>query len=310
MKQFIERLFEVLTYAGIAQGFFVTLLLNNKSVRRSRANLFLSILLLAISFSIMHMMYAGQVLSHFSVRVYHVGDPTFFLIAPMLWFYTQELTGRRVNWSFKLWLHFSPFLIIIFASLYLNRFPLDHPVINYLAHHQRLIFIFFWIFVIIQFSCYLYFVHRRWQTYQSMIEQEVSNTENVNISWVRFFMGIFLFINLFFLVTLFVLIHMSNMFQLYKSVPVIFSLSVFALGYRGILQKEIFSQSRLTEVVSKPSENNMAKNTDQQQLVNRLVQYMAERKPYLDAELTLSSLAKDLGLSRSLLSQVINEGVG
>ena len=46
------------------------------------------------------------------------------------------------------------------------------------------------------------------------------------------------------------------------------------------------------------------------ELINRLLNYMQEKKPYLDAELTLSSLAKDLSISRSQLSALINEGMG
>ena len=75
---FLEKLSLVLTYAGIVQGVFVTLLLNNKSVRGSRANLFLSILLLAMSFSVLHIMFAGKVITHFSIQSYSLGDPTFF----------------------------------------------------------------------------------------------------------------------------------------------------------------------------------------------------------------------------------------
>jgi AraC-like DNA-binding protein len=37
---------------------------------------------------------------------------------------------------------------------------------------------------------------------------------------------------------------------------------------------------------------------------------MIEKKPFLDSELTLSSLAKDLNMSRSQLSQLINDGIG
>jgi len=65
----------------MAQGFFVALLLNSRNVKKSRANIFLSVLLISLSFSIAHILYAGQVISHLSVKVYSVGDPTFLLIA-------------------------------------------------------------------------------------------------------------------------------------------------------------------------------------------------------------------------------------
>ena len=307
MATFIEQLFLVLSYAGIVQGFFVAFLLSNKGIRESRANLFLAILLLAMSFSILHFMYAGQVISHFAIKTYPLGDPTFFLIAPLLWFYTQELTGHKIGWSFGLVLHFIPFSTLIFFSILLRNFRFDTPLLTYLDDHSRWISGLFWSFVVVQLAGYLFFINKRWLAYQQLMQQEVSNTENVTIAWVRFFMGVFLFINFFFLVILLVKIHRGNMFWIYRTIPVLFSLSIFALGYKGVLQKEIVHRNEPENSLPAPDSNVRKPDTE---LINRLLLYMDEKKPYLDSELTLSSMAKDLSLSRSLLSQLINEGVG
>src|SRR4051812_47224262 len=117
LQEFSDRLFVILVNGGIVLGAFVILLLNNKGVRKTRANTFLSILLAALTFSIFHLRYAGDVVSHFSVKVFPVGDPTFLVIAPLLWFYIVELTGGRIQINFKTLAHFLPFLIIIFCSL-------------------------------------------------------------------------------------------------------------------------------------------------------------------------------------------------
>jgi len=63
------------------------------------------------------------------------------------------------------------------------------------------------------------------------MRQEVSNTENINISWVKFFMAVFLVINIFFFIGLFIIIHFDYMMWLWKAAGIVFSLSVFALGY-------------------------------------------------------------------------------
>jgi AraC-like DNA-binding protein len=306
----LQQLFLILTYAGIALGLFVVLLLNNRSIKKSRANLFLSILLLCLSFSIAHILFAGAVINHLSAKVYTLGDPTFLLIAPLLWFYTKELIGERVELSKSL-LHFLPFLIIIFLSLTLWSIDLHFSFTQFLDHHQKLINILFWIMVVAQFSAYQFFIRKKWIVYQKLIQQEVSNKEGVDISWVRFFLVVFLLINLFFLFSLFAAVHLDNGSWLPKTTALIFSLSVFALGYKGILQKEIFQPdvSALSEeVVSLPTEKTVHK--PDQELISRLLDYMKEKKSYLDAELTLSSLAKDMNISRSQLSLLINEGIG
>jgi AraC-like DNA-binding protein len=303
----LEKIWVVLTFAGIAQGFFVALLLNNKSVRKSRANIFLSILLIALSFSVAHIIFAGLVFGHLSVKA--PGDPTFYLIAPLLWFYTSELTGQEVKRSWSLLFHFAPFFLIIFSSqifAWMDRIELYN---HFLGQHQKLITVFFWLTVVVQFSAYQFFIQKRWRAYQELIQQEVSNTENVNISWVKFFMAVFLLINMFFLFTLFAVIHLDTRMWLSKSVALIFSLSVFALGYKGILQREVF-YSGVSKNDTLPTKPAAALIKTDQILIDKLLQYMIDKKPYLDPELTLSQLAKELNVSRSFLSQVINEGVG
>jgi len=175
--------------------------------------------------------------------------------------------------------------------------------------HPRLPIIIFWLMVVAQFLGYQLVIHRKWMAFQQFIKQEVSNTEDVNISWVRFFMRVFLVINLFFLVSLFAVVHLNYMAWLWKIVGVIFSLSVFALGYKGILQREIFDaapQSPLPGIESSVSKINKA----DPQLVDKLLSFMKDKKPYLDSELSLSKLAQAVGMNRSQLSQLINDGVG
>lgn len=311
MHDFFEQLSTVLTFAGIVQGFFVVLLLNNKNVRRSRANVFLSILLICLSFSIAHILFAGAVLNHLSAKVYSLGDPTFFLIAPLLWFYIKELTGERVKISGPLFLHFLPFLLIIFLSLTLRSIDPEFPFMQFLERHHRLINVTFWIVVVVQFSSYQFFVRKKWSTYQEVIQQEVSNKEGLDIAWVRFFMIVFLMINIFFLFSLFAAIHLNHGYWQYKVIALIFSLSVFALGYKGVLQKELFQKDeRATHDVISGTSPDPSMNKLNQELLSRLLVYVKEEKPYLDSELTLSALAKALNISRSQLSIVINEGTG
>ncbi len=310
MRVLAEQLSLILTYAGIVQGLFVVLLLNNKTVRKSRANIFLSLLLISFSFSIAHILFAGNVLSHFSANVYTLGDPTFFLIAPLLWFYAKELIGERVALSRNLILHLLPFLIIIFLSLTLKSVDPSFSFVLFLNQHQRFIIIFFWMIVVIQFSSYQFLIQKKWTIYQEFIKQEVSNKEGVDISWVRFFLIVFLLINLFFFFSLFTAIHFQFGTWHPRATALIFSLSVFALSYKGILQKELFQKiEAVPKIIIKSLPNSIPSKLDDG-LKGKLIKYVTDKKPYLDSELTLTSLAKDLNISRSQLSLLINDGIG
>ena len=307
--EFVDRLFVILVNGGIVLGVFVILLLNNKGVRKTRANTFLSILLAAMTFSIFHLRYAGDVISHFSFRVFSFGDPTFLIIAPLLWFYILELTGERVPLNGKTIAHFLPFFLMVACSLSFNSFLIDSSFVKALNGHPRLPFTIFWIILVIQFSTYQFQIHRKWQRYQVAIKQEVSNTEDVSISWVRFFMTVFLIVNATFLFSLFAVIHLDIMNWVWKSIGIILSLSIFALGYKGILQREIFDASVDGEVPLPEIQVAKEQKVDHT-LITKLKQFMETNKPYLDPDLSLSLLSKGIGLSRNQLSQLINDGIG
>jgi AraC-like DNA-binding protein/NADH:ubiquinone oxidoreductase subunit 6 (subunit J) len=312
LDEFSRQVFLILCNGGIATAIFVVLLLNHKSVRRSRANLFLSILLIALAFSIFHILYAGKVIQHFSSHMYSPGDPTFLLIAPLSWFYAAEITGQRMTFTWKRLLHFLPFLVVILFSLSFGsgKPRLLSSIIN---NYKWGLSVFFWLMVVVQFSGYQYFINKKWKAHQKLLQQEVSNTENVNISWVKFFLIVFLIINLFFFVSLVSAIHWANRISLPKATAVVFSVAVFALGFRGILQRDIFdtlvAETPAGPVPAEPLPVNTVPKPDQL-LIDKLVGYMNEKKPYLDPELSLSTLAKDLKMNRGQLSQLINEGIG
>jgi AraC-like DNA-binding protein len=310
LSNFIDQLFLVLINGGIILGIFVIILINSKNGRKTRANAFLSILLASLTFSVFHLRYAGEVIHHFSFKVYSFGDPTFLLIAPLLWFYVIELTGGKVKFNASLMAHFIPFVLIIFCSLSLRAFLNQAPVARLLTSHPRLPFITFWMIMVVQFSAYQLLIQRKWQEYQDLIRQEVSNTEDVNISWVRFFTGVFLLVNLSFLISLFAVIHFDVLNLVWKSIGVILSLSIFALGYKGILQKEIiFPDSPANPEPAEPTPVERELKADNV-LIEKLQQYMRNKKPFLDPELSLSVLARALGLNRNQLSHLINTGLG
>jgi AraC-like DNA-binding protein len=307
LHEFGSQLFIILVHGGIAQGLFVVLLLNHKRVLKSRANIFLSILIVAMTFSITHIFYAGSVIGHISTHMYSPGDPTFLLIAPSLWFYAEELTGQRVRFTRALLLHFAPFLLIVTVSLTSSSLHAE-TFFTMVGPHLRLMNILFWILVVAQFSCYLYFIQHKWLAYQKLMRQEVSNTENINISWIRFFLVVFLIVNLFFLFSLFAAIHLEgSKHWLQKATAGVFSVSVFALSFKSILQRDIFN----TIVIEKPADITDAGPVVKPDpaLIDKVITHMKETKPYLDAELTLSTLAKNLSMSRSQLSQLINDGM-
>lgn len=306
----MQQIAVVIIYAGIALGPFVVVVINNQTVRKTGATRFLSILLLSLSFSISHILFAGSILNHFSTHIFTLGDPTYFLLAPLLWFYAKELMGERVALNRQLFTHFAPFLITIFLSLTLKSSGLNLTHIRTLDQQYRVIAIAFGTILLMQFSWYQFLIRQKWKIFQSQLQQEVSNQDHIDVSWVRFFMLVFLVLNIFFLFSLFATIHLPGGSWLPLSTAFLFSVCVFALGYKGIVQRELVlhpDSSAKEEVKNSIEKNSIIID---HQLLHQLVEYMNTHKPYLNSELTLSDLAKNLKISRSQLSALINEGIG
>jgi AraC-like DNA-binding protein len=302
MQKAISNLIGIVIVSGVPLGIFVSLVLNSGGLRKTRANFFLTLLILGLSFSLLHSFTAQSVLNHFSVTAFSVGDPTLLIIAPLLWFYVCELTGVRVTFSLSVLYHLLPCIAICVFSL-IRKTPFQEIEFKWVT-------ILFWISVTTQFTIYQLFIHKKWRAYEKWMSQEISNTENVNIGWVRFFMIVFVLVNLFFLFNLVVVIHMESLPWQSRGVALVFSLSIFALGYKGILQQQVISVPEELKIETPlPAVATEKKQVDEV-LKTKLLAFMETDKPYLDAELTLSGLAQKLNISRGKLSELINEGIG
>ncbi len=89
------------------------------------------------------------------------------------------------------------------------------------------------------------------------------------------------------------------------------TLFVYGLGYLGLTRTSIFREPQflaLKESLQPKYQKSGLGPEEVQALHGELTAFMDEKRPYLDGELSLQTLAGQLGLSANQLSQVINEG--
>ena len=144
-----------------------------------------------------------------------------------------------------------------------------------------------------------------------------SSYENVNLQWLRKL--IYTFGVIWTVLMIFATVH--HVFQMFSWIfcthGLMLSLSAFIIliGYYGLKQNEIFIQypDRKTEYVTEPKTKYAGvflKETDTENYVSKLKQFMATEKPYLEADLSLPELANQLDIPSHHLSRVINEQFG
>ncbi len=141
-----------------------------------------------------------------------------------------------------------------------------------------------------------------------------STYENVNLNWLRKL--VYIFGGIWTILMIFAIVHhVFHMFSwIFCAHGLSLSLSSFIIliGYYGLKQKEIFIQypERNIEVITEPKTKYAGiflKETDIEHYVSKLKHFMATKKPYLGADLSLPELANKLEIPSHHLSRIINE---
>lgn len=311
MEKIVSKIAEVIISAGVVQGFFLAfILLTNKNGKKP-PNRILSILLIILSFSISH--------STFFVNnidiPYKIKEPFILLIGPLLLFYFRESTGLQPLRRSDVF-HIFPFFLFFIILFPMLTFGHASAYSEFLFQNSVLLTVAMWTLGIVQYGFYWGIVLRLYHKHTSSIESEFSNTDGKTLSWMKSFFQIFGLCFGLLAITIPIAIHSENYSLVVTIANFALSITIFILGYKGIFQEEVFSNRiELETVFAKESTNQ--NDTDVQRateevkkIVPKLLSYMKENKPYLNEGLTLTELARQLGISRNHLSLVINTGVG
>lgn len=243
----------------------------------------------------------------------------FLLHGPFLHLYVSALTSSQKRFkAHKLW-HFTPFVAFILFLFIASRFPsysegirVDH--VTHGAAEPPILFLIFLALTAVSGPVYFFMAHKRFR----QLDRESLHTfssKDINLEWLSKLITIFGIIWTI-LIVVTVIHHVFHLFSMIFCTNGLFlSLSVFIIliGFFGLRQKEVFI-SYADNGVGNLNTNNKAKyasstlkDTELQKYFQEVESYMEVEKPYLDPELTLPKLAKDLNVPIHHLSQVINE---
>lgn len=241
--------------------------------------------------------------------------PLPLLYGPLLYLYIQYSLNNETSLIQKNFVHLLP---AIFAFLYMSRF-----YFFYSAEEKRLVdsgqlndFEIFSTILVIGYLVsgigYSIFSFRLLNRYQKLIKNNFSNTEGIELSWLRSFI---LAVGGIFLITVVVLTlqHLVE-FTIPFNPDMIFYecivIAILAMGYYGIRHQHIFVDTIVVESDDSSQssyETSSLKRNEAEKIHSTLLNYMQEKKPYLEPKLTLHSLSKQLDISPNHLSQIINQ---
>lgn len=306
----MKILFSILIYTGIVQGFYMAFLLNHNK-RQNVANKYLAVLLSVMSFSIAHSVFVIPEIHRTLNDPFRIKEPFLMLVIPLIWMYVKKLEQPYFRFSLRLGLHFLPF--ILFMSVNIPAFIEGSDSIweRFLIHNSALFNGAIWSVLLVQYSVYLYQIVKITQKVKVKAQQEFSNIEHVDISWLNTFLYAFIAVFVILAIMFAGAIHHFGTEWLNPLVSVVFAVAIFFLGYKGLFQQSIFSNTNIHDIQQDtPSKITIKPQIIDPAISDTLLKYMETCQPHRDAELTLTSLAKQVNMSRNQLSEVINSRLG
>ncbi len=313
----------ILSAIGSFQGFFLIFLILKMEGGNRIANRFLALFILVGSYILLGNFYITSDLwrKYPSIYYFLVLVDCSYLPGPLLYFYTAALTRPGFRFRRIYLLHFMPAIIatlyglpdymisreqiqLIFSEILSNGHPVGRPntadlMIAFGAHIQA------WLYIIL--SLRLLASHRR------RLQNLFTSIEHIRLTWLKFLITGLLILYSLILIQFF--LNIKSGFNLVSIASCSFAASlevtffICAIGYKGLMQREIFSVAlNLPDDDSiTDAEKSSISPEKIRDIMAKVTQVMNEKKPYLDPDLTLPSLAEMLDVPRNYLSQAINE---
>jgi AraC-like DNA-binding protein len=329
----------VVLFVCLLQGVvFAAMMFWRSRKRKTQADFWLAVLLLVMCSGLITPLigFAGlydafQDLTFFPFEIV-------FAHAPCVYLYVVSLTDSRRRFQTKDLLHFIPALVYVACRLILFSQNLEFkswyddqiqsPVITPIQN----VLLIFWNLI------YFYFAIKHYRKYRGWLNDNFSNTELIKFKWLRNFLYLFTFLIIlsasFEAVNSFV--TPLNYFQFYYF-DAILALLTYYLAIAGYLrsqpielnfaparenvfadkfqpqeqsvEKFIEKSAEKTAIEFTPKKPILAAN-EADKLKVRLQLLMEREKPFLNPQLTLSDLSRQIGVGSNVLSFVINDRFG
>lgn len=300
----------IAVFICILQGFIFAALLIARGVRQqTRADIWLAILILVLSSSLItpfigfaNVYDNNQWLTYFPFSIaYSYGV--------LVWLYTANLTDARRRFTRRDLLLFLPTAIYLAFRLFLFRQSLEWKGWfgrTYGSPMEAIVFVTETVWNL----AFLYLSLRHYKKYRAWLNENFSDTEKIKFDWLRNFLYVFSLV-----VVLGAAFDLTNSFISklsyiqYFYFELVLAIATYCLAMAGYLRSQTieltFSDQNTEEAESKKP---LLTDSDLKKLQEKLTNFMSAERPYLDPTVTLTDLARMLGVNSSVLSYVINKG--
>jgi AraC-like DNA-binding protein len=242
------------------------------------------------------------------------------LFGPLLYLYTQSVLYKDYALTRRKWVHFLPFIVLFLLTetfwqlqpLADKRAILDHIVARKVPSYQ------YWGsgLIFLQFFVYMAACLRLIKKFKKVAGDEFSDYQRTNITWLSATILFFTFtmvlaaLNSFIGMTL----YSKYWYLIFTFVILLVFIYINTVLLKALQKPELFAVLKEPASEAAPTQPKYAGSPlvkeESKKMLDLVLRYMQTNKPWLEPELTLEQLARQLAVRPKILSQVINENLG
>jgi AraC-like DNA-binding protein len=247
-----------------------------------------------------------------------VSTPFLLLHGPAIWMYVKSLTDQHFSFKPVYLLNLLPFVLcVIDFTFQFYTIPTNEKIEILQTESFKHLFDYPIMIIAMALSSLIYF---SWaalmvRRYNRKIKGYFSETTNYDLAWLRVVMIasaiVYTIIYVAFVADL--VLPVASFQWMHKVSFILGSIYLIVLGFFGHKQGNLFSDRPIA--IDLPETEPMLDETysldkRENDFIHSLLAFMSEKKPYLNAEITLTTLATDLEVSSEYLSKIINGRLG
>ncbi len=314
--------YEILLLLGSLQGLNLSLMLAIRKNGNLKGNRLIALLVFVFSIdAFSSFLYYSNLINQFP-GLYHLSNPFFALIGPLLFLYVRALSSRKFVFRKRYIFFFFPFLGEFIYWFYYSIINTDTDLLYWwdigVSLESFFLDVSFWALEILYHFIFIFFTLIILYRHRKNVKKEFSDLKGVSLRflWILvFFIFLFLFLEL--LVIIFLLTGLDFSDYLYRPFYLILAILFYSIGYIGLRQARIFDYIKSDTGRTSSDQNDTIKykrsslkEKDAMELMEKLKKVMEVEKIYLQNNIKLTDLAEYMGISTNHLSQIINDKFG
>ena len=311
----MNEIYKIFCIICMVQALFLALILLAKK-NNKKANRFAAIGMLLTTIDLFEVFLTVQGV-YDSLPVYPLSIiPYQYIFGPCIYFYAMYIISKLDRFSFREWLFFLPAAIVLLINLFILFYSDSPGTLFSLDRNAKLNLNLKLVNVGVIYASVLYlaaFYHTG--IYTRRLKEFFSDINRLQVLWLRIIIAAIFWIEL----SVAVLYHKDSGGAPFSPgiadlVVMFFSLLlVFTFAFLAIIQPELLSRIRIMN--SNLSEKKMERPRyeklrlgpeREEEIVSQLKLMMNENRPYLNEDITLADMAKQMSINTHQLSMILN----